>query len=201
MGSKQIPTECPNCGESYTIVVMESDNEQNTDQEDETDDPEAQMEAELLTWEETDPSSPYTGRDETVPVEQRVKCRIKVDGETYGFVIWYTPEHRHYRYVVKGELNDGPKMKNTYIDSDNNYIFYTPRGVPRDSDKQWTYLDDEECRRRAEIAGLGEIKSGESRPRVLIGEPVQPLVKDGEVAEELILRLSKGLVAFQTAQY
>jgi hypothetical protein len=186
--------ECPYCNERFAVVQEQS--EQTHDQQ--SGEHEEPMNAELLSYEEIEGSQPYSGRDEEIPVEQCVQAKIDIDGKTRKFTFWYTPERDGYKYIVRGNLDSGSKMKTVY--DGRNYAFYTDRGVPRNSDKKWTYLDEEECRRRANIAGLGEVRQSAEDPnrnQILIDE-----LEDGLTGnEDLLLKLAKGLTVFQTADY
>ena len=197
-----ISVECPHCGEKFVVVEPESG--QNEDVEEQEPELEHPMTAELVSWEEVDVTDPYSGNDEEMPVEQRVKADIGIDGQEYPFTFWYLPEYDYFSYVVRGQVDTGMKSKDAYL-VDRDRLTFTNRGMPRDSDKQWTYLDEEECRRRSDIAGLGEVVDDpeqidkDNRFRIHLNEQEIPLVEDGEIAEVLVLKLAKGLVVFQTA--
>lgn len=77
------------------------------------------------------------------------------------------------------------------------------RGVPRDSDKKWTYLDRDECYARIVQARLdGELTpthDTKTRFNIFLDNEEQQLVnEDGELAEELVKELGRMLIAFQT---
>lgn len=185
---------CPHCEERF-VVVQEGSEQTHNHQSEEQEEP---MNAELLSYEEIEGTQPYSGRDEEIPVEQCVRAKINIDGEVHRFTFWYTPERDGYKYIVRGKFDSGSKMKTVY--SGDGSPFYTDRGVPKDSDKDWTYLDEEECRRRAKIAGLGEVWESTETPgryQIPIGESKEGLVEN----EELLLTLAKGLTVFQTADY
>lgn len=195
-----ISVECPHCGEPIVVVVPESESQ---DQSSEYESEHA-ISAELVSWEEVEVTDPYSGNDHDIPVSQRLKADIQIDGEVRPFTFWYTPEYGYFKYVVRGQLESGLKSKDA--DSQDGELFFLNRGVPRDSDKQWTYLSADECRRRSKLAGLGDVaedpdhEDKDNRFRIFLDEQEQPLVDDGDVAEELILKLAKGLVTFQTAR-
>lgn len=186
--------ECPHCNEPF-VVVQERSEQTHNQQSEEQEEP---MNAELLSYEEIEGSQPYSGRDEEIPVEQCVRAKINIDGKVRRFTFWYTPEREGYKYIVRGEFDSGSKMKTVY--SGDGSPFYTDRGVPKNTDKKWTYLDEKECRRRAKIAGLGEVRESAENPdryQIPIGESKEGLVEN----ENLLLKLSKGLSVFQTDSY
>lgn len=190
--------ECPYCDERFVVIQEGKSPEQAHDQQSDKKEDEP-MNAELLTHEEIEGRQPYSGRDEEIPFETCVQAQIRIEENTYAFTFWYTPERDGYKYIVRGELDSGSKMKTVY-DGGSDYIAFTDRGVPKDSDKQWTYLDEKECRRRAKIAGLGDVKQskqGANRNQILIDEEKEGLVEN----EDLLLKLAKGLTVFQTANY
>jgi len=205
--------ECPYCNERFVVVREQKASEQTHTQQQSSDERDGQMDAELLNYEIIDGGQPYSGRDEPMPVKQCVRANIEIDGERYTFTFWYTPEDEHVGYVVRVNLSSGPKTKSAYRWEETPYVeelSYTDRGIPKDSDKKWTYLSLEECRRRAKIAGLPEPEScgdlqesslDPHRNTVWIGEKQRPPIEDDEVAEELLLKLAKGLLVFQTDKY
>ena len=80
-------------------------------------------------------------------------------------------------------------------------LYVKNRGVPRDSEKQWTYLNELECRTRADQASLsGEMtQTDQGRYNIFLNHDVQPLVTaDGELADGLVKELARMLIAFQT---
>lgn len=178
-------------------------------------------------------ADPYTGSDKSVPVTQLVVAKVRYmggprdkkhakkhgishpsdlpesfEGESDDTLkIWYTPEHAgdpdDIGYVIRSDLETGIKTKNVYRDGDE--LFVKNRGVPYDSDKQWTFLDEEECQARAGEAGLPEkiVKDPSTdkpnRYRIYLNEDFRPLVNnDDELEEELVLELARVLTAFQT---
>lgn len=197
---RTISVECPRCGEGFVVVEPESKQQtqgSNTEGK-------HRISAALVGWEEMEVSDPYSGNDQDIPVAQRLKADIRVDGEIRPFTFWFTPEYGYFKYVVRGQLETGLKSKNVH--SADNELFMGNRGVSRASDKQWSYLNADECNRRSMQAGLGEVTEDPShgdkdnRFRIFLDEQQQPLIDDGEVAEELLLKLAKGLVAFQTVR-
>jgi len=204
--------ECPYCNEQY-VVVQKKASEQTSNQQQPPEERGELMTAKLLQVEEIDGGQPYPGRDEEMPVEQCVRAQIEIDGETYTFTYWYTPEHRSHGYVVRVNLSSGSKTKSAYRWEEEPHagkLSYTDRGIPKNSNKKWTYLDLKECRRRAKIAGLPQPEScgnlsesslNPDRNTVWIGEKERPPIENGEVAEELFLKLAKGLLVFQTDKY
>jgi len=186
-------------------------------------------------WEtKDDPLGPYTGRDENIPYDQYVIAKIAELGGPPGvdeeselyekadplgpdrFQIWYTPEHeapqwKKIAYVVRAELETGVKTKNVYSIRNNsndssNLLFIKNRGVPRNSDKQWTYLNAAECHARAVQAQLDPdriypVPDQEGRYHIPLSQTEKPLInKDGELEKELVLELTRVLVAFQTSR-
>jgi len=193
-----ISVQCPHCQERFVVVREEEASEQTHNQQNPPEERDEPMNSELLSYEVIDGGQPYSGRDEEIPVEECVRAKITIDGKTHQFTFWYTPDRDGYKYIVRGDFDSGSKMKTVY--SGDGSPFFTPRGVPKNSDKQWTYLDEEECRRRAKIAGLGEVQppsESSDRCRILIGESKEGLVENGE----LLLKLAKGVAAFQTTEY
>lgn len=190
---------------------------------------------ESWTAKETGIPDPYTGSDQDLQVEQYLEADIREIGGKYWlnpelqsggfdpdtFRIWYTPAHEgdpdDIAYVVRANLETGVKTKNIYR-TDGGELYVKNRGVPRNSDKQWTFLTEDECAARAHQARLpGRIEADPStdkttRYRIYLNESLQPLVnKDedaeedlgglnlqGELAESLVLDLARVLVAFQT---
>ena len=172
------------------------------------------MEAKLLnTTAVENPTSPYSGSDTSTPIEQCVDATVSIEGKDYSCRIWYTPDHKYHPYVVRVKLSSGAKRKNAYVFNNSPHadeLAFTDRGVPRNSDKQWTYLSLDECKRRAQLAGLAgaesaaEIEETELNPDrdwVWIGEKQQPPMSDGTPNEELLLKLAKGVLVFQTDKF
>lgn len=218
---------CPSCGARFAIVYPDEIQEPGLSKP--TYEP---ISVGLTEWElRENPPEPYTGRDESIPCSQYMIAKIAGPGgvpeseesvlraaedytdEEYEellkpnrFQIWYTPDHDpddgdRIAYVVRADLLNGIKTKNVYRYRDQ--LFAKNRGVPRDSDKQWTYLDRAECYARAAQAQLpgelAEVSDKEGRYNIFLGHNLQPLVDDeGEVAEELVLELARVLLAFQT---
>lgn len=205
---------CPSCDERFAIVYP--DELQNQLSEKPTYEP---YFGTVEEWEEhSDPPAPYTGSQEAIPFEQYIVAKIGglgsvPDVEEMGqsheealkpdrFQFWYTPDHDEIAYVVRADLETGVKTKNVY-DNQGGGLFVKNRGVPRGSDKQWTFLDRDECYARAAQARLeGEISSSpekSGRFNVFLDNKKRPLINtDGELAEELVLELARMLVAFQT---
>ncbi len=203
---------CPHCDEPF-VVVQEQKTSEKADKQQSSEEGDDPMTANLLQVEEIDGGQPYPGRDKKMRVEQCVQAQIEIDGETYTFTYWYTPENEYHGYVVRVNLTSGPKSKSAYRWEKGDYtgeLSYTDRGIPKDSDKKWTYLNLEECRRRAKIAGLPEPEScgdlpesslNPNRNTIWIGARERPPIEQGEIAEELLLNLAKGLLVFQTDRY
>lgn len=195
---KTISVECPHCGEGFVVVEAEAEQQQNGVIEEED-----SIKADLVSWEEVAPTDPYSGNDTEIPTTQRVKADIRIDGEVRSFTYWYTPDFEYFSFVVRGQLETGTKSQNGYTIDEG--VSLTNRGVPRNSDKNWTYLDMEDCRRRSNLAGLGDViedpenEDKDNRYRILLDEEEQPLIENEEVSEELMLKLAKGLVVFKTA--
>ncbi|MFC7216008.1 hypothetical protein ACFQO4_18215 [Saliphagus sp. GCM10025334] len=213
---------CPQCKEKRVIVYPD----ELRNQADEKPLYEPYV-GEIIEWElKEDPPAPYTGSQEAIPYEQYITAKIDglgsrpvaVEGsqsheEAFKpdrFQIWFTPDHDEIAYVVRADLETGVKTKNVYshvkIGDEYRYagsLFVKNRGVPRNSDKQWTYLDLDECRARVVQAGLdGEVTptsgKNEGRYNIFLNNDPQPLVEDGELAEDLVLELARTLIAFQT---
>lgn len=238
---------CPNCSTQFAVVYPEEVRQTDSPPESVVDDaPEIpdyypnryeELGGVLESWtaKETATPEPYTGSDQEVPVEQYLEADIREIGGKYWlnpelqsggfdpdtFRIWYTPEHEgdpdDIAYVVRANLETGVKTKNIYR-TEEGELYVKNRGVPRNSDKQWTFLTEDECAARAHQAKLpGRIEQDPStdkvnRYRIFLGEHLQPLVKkdedadedfgglnlQGELAEALVLELARVLVAFQT---
>lgn len=227
-GYESLTATCPSCNERFAIVYPDEL------QESEVTKPSYEpLAGRFDEWEtREDPPAPYTGSDKNIPHEQYVTAKIAELGGPPGvdeeselyeeaaplepdrFQIWYTPEHeapqwKEIAYVVRADLETGVKTKNVYAlrnDADNssNSLFIKNRGVPRNSDKQWTYLDRAECHARAVQAQLDperitEHPDQEDRYHISLTHAEQPLInEDGELAEELVMELARMLVAFQT---
>lgn len=220
-----LAASCPKCGHELTIVYPEElkkDSGQRSTYE-------LYGEGEILEWQlHKDPPDPYTGSEKEIPVEQYITLKIEgIGGDLYGaydddvdqetfndlvpeevgpsaidrFQIWYTPDHDDIAYVIRADTESGIKTKNVY--GPGNSLYIKNRGVPRDSDKQWTFLDRDECYARAVQAQLpGEISENpeqENRYHIFLEHDKQPLV-DGEnkLADELVSELARMLIAFQT---
>lgn len=215
---------CPGCEAEFTIVYPnELSPSDSTRQE-----PLEYRGEEIVEWElrEAGPP-PYTGSDKEIPSEQYVTASIQgiggdlygayrdespptgetdVSGETDRFQIWYTPDHEgsndeQVAYVVRADVETGVKTKNVYKLPGEPNLYVKNRGVPRNSDKQWTFLDREQCRDRVYQARLdGEMaETDEGRYNIFLEHDVQPLVDDdGELADELVKELGRMLIAFQT---
>ena len=210
-----LTVSCPECGEGFAIVYPDELRDAEDSQKTQTYEPYL---GDILDWEQDeDPPAPYTGSDQEIPYEQYITAKINGLGEVPGieegteayrealgpdrFQIWYTPDHEEIAYVVRGDLETGVKTKNVYSHAGTLYV--KSRGFPRDSDKQWTFLDRNECVARAVQAGLsGEITEDaeqEGRYNIHLDEPEQELVsEENELADELVLKLARVLVAFQT---
>lgn len=211
---------CPSCKKRFVIVYPEEIRDSRESEP--TYEP---FFGEITEWElRDDPPDPYTGRDETIPCEQFVVAKVGGLGGSHGadegsdlhknpqpsrpdrFQIWYTPDHEapqweEVAYVVRADLETGVKTKNIY--SVDEQLVVKNRGIPRDSDKQWTYLDLAECRARAAQAqldgGVAEVPGIEGRYHIPLNQKKQLIVnEDGELASELVLELARVLVAFQT---
>lgn len=215
---------CPSCEAKFAVVYPNELRKDDTTQQE----PVEYTGEEIVDWElrEAGPP-PYTGSDKEIPVEQHVAVTIQgiggdlygayqkedsptgeteVSGETDRFQIWYTPDHEgsngeQVAYVVRADLETGVKTKNVYKHTKGPNLYVKNRGVPRNSDKQWTFLDQGECRARAYQARLdGEMaETAEGRYNIFLEHDVQPLVDDdGELADELVKELGRMLIAFQT---
>lgn len=214
---------CPRCNERFAIVYPDELRKAEAS----TPPYEPYSLASIEDWEpDEDPPAPYTGSEKAIPYEQYITAKIGALGGppnvTEGspshveamkpdrFQIWYTPEHDEIAYVARANLETGVKTKNVY--SHGTSLYVKNRGVPRNSDKQWTFLDRDECYARAAQADLpGEITEAddkEGRYNILLESSKQPLyelnesAEDGDeeykLADELVLELARMLVAFQT---
>jgi len=217
---------CPSCGEQLTIVYpdeLKEDTKQRSTYE-------PYLGGEILEWKlHKDPPNPYTGSDKEIPVEQYVTVKIKgIGGDLYGqydddvdqekfndlvphesgpseidrFQIWYTPAHDEVAYVVRADVETGVKTKNVYSNHLGG-LFVKNRGIPRDSEKQWTYLERGECYARAAQAQLpGEISEDpeqENRYTIHLEHDKEPIVdSENELTDELVLELARMFIAFQT---
>lgn len=201
-------------GEHEFAVVIPSVEDLTSSAASNGDKPESdEIDAELVNVTEVDsPPSPYSGSDSAVEIEQCLDATISINEQDYPFRFWYT-DHNSHPYVARVKLTSGAKRKNAYVfesDAYENELAYTDRGVPKDSDKSWTYLPLAECERRAEVAGLAGAESAvdieetdlnPDRTWVWLGEKNNPPVKDGSLEEELLLKLAKGLIVFQTDKF
>lgn len=203
---------CPTCDESFAIVYPDELREPSSDRS--VYEP---FLAGVEEWEQKeDAPAPYTGSQEAIPYAQYITAKIGGLGgapieQEMGpsheealkpdrFQMWYTPEHDEISYVVRADFETGVKTKNVYSSPDGG-LFIKNRGVPRDSDKQWTYLDRDECYARAAQAQLsGEIAEiDDNRYNIFLENREESLVSDdGELAEELVCELAQMLAAFQT---
>ena len=221
---ESLTASCPECGEEFTIVYPnELRKSQSTPPE-----PIPYQGEEIVEWElRDDGPMPYTGSKKEIPFEQYVVVTIagiggdlygayqdeeistdgkEVSGETDRFQMWYTPDHEgtdheQVAYVVRADLETGVKTKNVYKHVDGPNLYVKNRGVPRNSDKKWTYLNRGECYARSKQAGFQDeiTKTGENRYNIFLNHDEQPLVDgDGELAEELVRELGRMLIAFQT---
>lgn len=214
---------CPSCQMELPVVYPNESSPEKT-----TQDPMVPYgEGEIVDWEHpSDGPKPYSGSDKEIPSEQYVRVTVGgIGGDLYGikegtpreeqvlsgsqdrFQIWYTPDHdpdspEQVAYVVRADLETGVKTKNVYMAADGGPNLYVKnRGVPRDSEKNWTYLDELECRTRANQAGMSSemVQSDTNRYNVFLKHDVQPLVTDDDqLAEELVKELCRMLIAFQT---
>jgi len=217
---------CPSCGEELTVVYPDELTEENTSRS--TYGPYGR--GEIIKWElHEDPPNPYTGSDKEIPVEQYITAKITgIGGDLYGaydgdvdqekfddlvpyepgpsdidpFQIWYTPDHDEITYVVRADVETGVKTKNVYGNPAGG-LFVKNRGIPRDSDKQWTYLDRGECHARAAQAGLSREMAPASeqkdRYNIFLEHEEQPLVdSENELSDELVSELARMFIAFQT---
>lgn len=127
------------------------------------------------------------------------------------FKIWYTPDYEdengNLAYVVRASLETGVKTKNVYRrETPHDEVLHVKnRGVPRNSDKQWTYLDKNECLARARQAQMSDhviqdpTSDKPNRYCIDLNADLQPLVNaEGVLATDLVTELARMLVAFQT---
>lgn len=189
---------CPKCNDEFSLV--KTNQNESTDKGDSTE----KLSATVQNWNWADERDPYSGNETDIPVEQRVKADVQMNNSTYSFDLYYTPEFGYFKHVVRGQLESGQKSKNAFKDEDSGELYFKNRGVPSDGKKQWTYLNEDECRTRSDIAGLGTVKpdtkTGKSnRFRTYLGKHSRPLVDENDMLnEELVEALVKGLVVFQT---
>lgn len=161
----------------------------------------------LISWESVEPTDPYSAAETPRPtVEQQIKAEIAISGDTLPVTVYYSPHNEgweYWKYVVRARTDAGLKSKDVFAGE--NGLYLKNRAVPWDEDKEWTYLSMEECKRRAQIAGLGTVTEDteidhDNRYRIHLDEHEQPLVDDeNNMAEELVLQLAKGLLVLQSA--
>lgn len=221
---RSLTAACPVCKERFAIVYPDELYESKPTRSTSV----PYKNEEIVEWElRTDGPMPYTGSEKEIPFEQYVIVTIRgiggdlyggdweeegpiddtaVSGQTDRFQIWYTPDHRgdnheQIAYVIRADLETGVKTKNVYKPTQGSNLYVKNRGVPRDSDKKWTYLDRDECTDRLIQAQLdGEIsESEENRYNIFLNHDKQPLVDErDEIADELVKELGRMLIAFQT---
>lgn len=196
--SGPVRVACPECSDEFAVVKAVSE-----DSEPEKSGGSDGLTATVDSWNWADERDPYTGSDSEIPVEQRIKADVRVDGSTYSFDLYYTPKFHYFDHVVRGQLDSGQKSKNAFED-ESGQLYFKNRGVPSNEGKQWTYLDEDECQSRSKTAGLGRVEpddeSGKAnRFRTYLGQRSRPLVDEsGTLDEKLVKTLVKGLVVFQT---
>lgn len=102
--------------------------------------------------------------------------------------------------------DSGQRSKDAYRYSDDDpRLYIADKGAPWDNSKRWTYLSQEECERRAEIAGLGEVFELANEDQIggdhgiMLDEDSQTLIHDdGTLNADLVEQLTKALLVFQS---
>lgn len=135
---------------------------------------------------------------------QRVEATIEINGSAIDFEFFQKPEDQSHfwTHVVRAVTDAGRKSKNVVV-SENGELYIKNRGAPWDVDKKWTYLSKEQLQERSKIAGLGEVikvPESEGGLGILLDEKNRPLVRDGELEEELVLKLAKVLLSMQSEE-
>lgn len=197
-GRESVRVNCPNCNSDFPIVLPNSGESRTAKANDGE-----RLSTTVHHWSWANERDPYSGNDNEIPVEQRVKADVQVNESTYSFDLYYTPDFHYFEHVVRGQLESGQKSKNAFK-NDSADLFFKNRGVPLDGEKQWTYLNEEECRTRSDAAGLGAVRpepdsDKNNRFRTYLGQDSRPLVDESEsLNQELVEALVKGLIVFQT---
>lgn len=214
ISSQTIDIDCNKCKKNHTVILPQSSREDSSHQQNvnnesnESNNKNIEMiEAKLIEWTESEPKDLFTGREDSVSVTQRVDATVEMAGTKSPYSFSWTSEHKNYEYVVKGQVNGKEKMKTVYGEASEKLV-YTDRAVPRNSDKVWTYIDEDECKRRALRAGFDDplVEDADVGPphrtNLVIGEAPRPeLVVDNEVDEEFLLKLARGLAVLQSDKY
>ncbi len=189
---------CPECDDDFAVVRAVSEESKPVSSGDAD-----RLSATVQNWDWADERDPYSGSENKIPVKQRVKADLQVNDSKYSFDLYYTPDFHYFEHVVRGQLECGQKSKNAFKD-ESEELHFKNRGVPSDGEKQWTYLDKNECRNRSKVARLGAVKPDlesekSNRFRTYLSQKSRPLVDENErLNKELVETLVKGLVVFQT---
>lgn len=205
-----MPTvECPSCGEQFYVVYPEDDatGDQPENQDSAQNHDVSTLDANLREWKQLEPRHPYPAEaawsEEQIKENiQRAQATIEINGRPKDFEFFYKPmdDFHFWTHVVRGETEGGRRSKNALWTEDGQ-LYMKNRGVPWNQDKRWTYLSEEELQRRSKMADLGaviDLPETEGGLGLLLGIEKQPLVESGEVNEELLLRLAKALLVFQS---
>lgn len=152
----------------------------------------------ISNWKKAKIYDPYPVYDEDVPVEQHIIATVKYGDCEMQVDLFYAPNYGELAYVVRAETAQGRKSKDVYPDPSG--LFIKSRAVPWDTDKQWTYLNYDQCRQRAKIAGIGPVKASDNdRYKIYVQEgPPEPLYQDEMLNHSLVKKLAKLLIVFQT---
>lgn len=216
---------CPNCQTRMNIAVVGAggdivipcdgcDNEirvffdqsQATDADRSGEQATQQLKAEVVSWEPREKRDPYSAHDVEPTLGPRIRAEVKIGDDTIPVTIQETIEGYETRYTVRATTDSGQRSKDAYRYSDDDpRLYIADKGVPWDSSKRWTYLDRDECERRAAIAGLGEVFELADEGQVgghygiMLDEASQTLLEDDETLNiDLVERLAKALLVFQS---
>ena len=165
----------------------------------------SKLSAEVISWEERDPRDPYSAHEVSPELGPRIHVEVKVGEQNLPVTIQETISGYETRYTVRATTDSGQRSKDAYRFSDDDpRLYIADKGVPWDSSKRWTYLDRDECERRATIAGLGEVfllkdEQIGGEYGIMLGEESQTLLfEDGTLNTDLVTRLTKALLVFQS---
>lgn len=192
---------CPDCSSEIHVFFTDEDHVDGTGRDRRP----SLLEASLVEWEEQEPRDPYSAHEATPELGKRIRAEVQVNGESIPVTIQHVESGYATSYTVRAKTDAGQRSKDAYrFSSTDPRLYFADKGVPWDEDKRWTYLDREECERRAAIAGLGDVFKLEdghvgSEHGVLLDETARPLIdEDGAIPTDLVLKLTKGLLAFQS---
>ena len=201
-GGESIIIPCDDCGNEVRLYFGHSTT---TDSQDADEPSSSKLSAEVTSWEERDPRDPYSAHEVSPELGPRIRAEVKVGEQNVPVTIQETISGYETRYTVRAQTDSGQRSKDAYrLSDDDPRLYIADKGVPWDSSKRWTYLDRDECERRATIAGLGEVFSLEDEQvggeyGTMLGEESQTLLfEDGTLNDDLVARLTKALLAFQS---